>query len=591
MSISTELYTTYCEFYKELSIDEELVFFESHNSIDFAGNMLYIAREISRDDNLKQMKIVISCTEESQGMIESFLEKYAITNSYLIKRESEEYFKVLAMAKYLFTDVAFYPLYRKKEGQVCVSTWHGTPLKTLGFTFFEDSYVVANQKRGFCLADYFICPNNYTWNCIKDSYQLDGLFKGEVIFSGSPRNSVFFNEHRRDEVREKFRVNNKKVIAYLPTWRGRVIEVDTKQSLQLYEMLEMLDDSLTDEFEIWVKLHRLNQEEIDFSEFSHIRKFPMGYETYDLLNATDALITDYSSVMFDFMLTGRQIILYCYDKEDYVENRKCYFDIEKLPFPIVEKTEELIQEIKSGKKYDDTGIINYFCQNDSADSVKKILKRIMYEKGCCKLGVLTKKEKKKRLLFVGDLNGNNATDALFEFLERNNKTKFYISYMNHLLKNKGYKLLQFKKENQIPLYMFQGKYSYYTLEENKVEKKIKELLKTKSEVPDSLWEIVDNRYRREFERYTYQNSFGTYIRFAGLDLESLKWFRIFSGEKIIYIHDNMVKKAYENYEYQLYLQRAIEVATEIHFANRAVFELAENLMGKLKGKIIVERLY
>lgn len=249
----------------------------------------------------------------------------------------------------MLTDVAYYPLYRKKHGQINISTWHGTPLKTLGYTFYEDEYVVANQKRGFILSDYFVCPNEYTFECIKTSYQLEGLLKGKVLYGGYPRNNVFFKEPN-EKLRKHLKIEGKKVIVYMPTWRGKVIRVnDTVQVATLQSMMKQIDDKLTNEDVLFVKLHRLNMAEIDFSELNHIVPFPEEFETYDVLNLADVLITDYSSVMFDFLCTRRKIVLYCYDKEDYINNRGIYFDINQLPFPIVTTIDELVKEVHSQK--------------------------------------------------------------------------------------------------------------------------------------------------------------------------------------------------------------------------------------------------
>lgn len=592
MSEKTEKYALYCKYWEETKVDENLAFFESHNSIDFAGNMLYIAKELIENSIYENIQLTISCTSDTEEKIRGLLEKYRIHRRHLVIRESEEYFYALATAKYLFTDVAYYSLFRKKRGQVCVSTWHGTPLKTLGFTFYEDSYVVANQKRGFLLADYFVCPNEYTWNCVRTSYQLDGLFKGEVIYGGYPRNSVFFDESRRAEVREELNIDNKKVVVYMPTWRGRVIQVNDKgQSVELQELLEEIDELLPDDYVMWTKLHRLNQNELDFSEFRHIKTFPSGYETYDVLNAADMLVTDYSSVMFDFVSKGRKIVLFCYDKEDYTKNRGCYFNIDELPFPIVTEPKGLVEEICRGKCYDDRETIKKFCGKDSIDSTVKIVRHIITGKDKCETIPYERKRAKKALLFAGDLNENNATDSLFEYLSENEDKNYYISYLNHLFKDKGYKLLQFGKRNQIPLYMYQGRYSNYTTEESMVMERIRKCLAQKKAVSDQDWRIQESIATREYSRYTYENRFSSYIRFAGLDLESLKWFRVFKGRKIIFIHDNMAAKAESNYEYRIYLQRALEVADEIHFANKAVFESMEKIMQVSGAKKYIEELY
>lgn len=586
MSIKTDNYALYCEFYNELAIDENLAFFESHNSMDLAGNLLTLAKEIS-----KYKKIVISCDINSKNKIETLINRYGILQCQTIYRESKDYFKTLASAKYLFTDVAFYSLFRKKTGQICITTWHGTPLKTLGFDFIEDSYVVANQKRGFLLSDYFICPNQYTWEAICKSYQLDGLFNGKVVYEGYPRNSVFFDSERREIIKKELSVGEKKIIVYMPTWRGRVVEVNgEEQSAILQKFLEKIDEVLPEGYEFLAKLHRLNQNALDFNGFEKVRIFPEGYETYDVLNVADILITDYSSVMFDFLSTKKKTILYCYDKEDYIENRTCYFDIDKLPFPIVTDIDALMKEILSPKQYDDKNIRDYFCCKDNIDSTKNIVKSIILGKGECDELCYKKNKTSKSLIYCGDLKESNATDALFEYIGKNTDN-LYITYMNHLFKECGYKLLQFRDLNQVPIYMYQKMYSNYTTSEVKVIDTIKNKISKKIVVTKDEWKKQDEITAREFERYTYQNKFVKLIRFSGLDLESLKWFRVFEGEKIIYIHDDMLQKSEKNYEYKIYLEKAMEYANEIHYANRDILEKAKNIFGKFKARIFIDNLY
>ena len=591
-----ENYSAYCDYYDNMRVDKNIAFFESHNSIDFAGNMLAIAAELSSNIKYQNMQIYISYVFESKAKIENLIKRYAIRCTSLIERESMEYFRILATAGYLFTDVAYYSLFRKKRGQTCVSTWHGTPLKTLGYTFCEDEYVVANQKRGFLLADYFICPNEYTWNCIRESYQLEGLFHGKVIYGGYPRNTVFFNDSQRAETKMElctsFDLTGKKLVVYMPTWRGKVIQVDDKgQTVELQELLQEIDALMPENYMVLAKLHRLNQNELDYSEFQHIIPFPEGYDTYDVLNASDILVTDYSSVMFDFLPTHKKIVLFCYDKDDYIENRGCYFDMDELPFPIVTDTEALVKEICSPKQYEDEKEIEKYNKYDSMSSTEKLCQDIFLKQKNCVYNTMDKSTKKKAIIFVGELNENEATDSLFFALDKLEKYDCYISYMDHLFKEKWYKLLQFSGMNQVPLYMYQSRYSNYTNEENRVVSNIRKAILQQKKVGDEEWKVLEKIGKREYERYQYQNRFDLFIRYAGLDIESLKWFRVYKGTKIIYIHKNMVEKAESNLEYKVYLQRAMEKADEIHYANRKVLEKADKLFCSMSTKKIIEELY
>ncbi|MFR9257157.1 MAG: CDP-glycerol glycerophosphotransferase family protein [Merdibacter sp.] len=176
------------------------------------------------------------------------------------------------------------PAVLKRSGQRCIATWHGTPLKTLGFDYMADEYVVGNQKRGFTLADLLIMPNVYTWERIEHSYQLEGMVHARIVYGGSPRNSVFFDEERRNALRHSLGVADKRVIAYLPTWRGKVIDVDARaQSEQLQDLLEEIDDRLDDDMVLWAKLHRLNHQQLQLGHLRHIVAFPQGLDTYDVL--------------------------------------------------------------------------------------------------------------------------------------------------------------------------------------------------------------------------------------------------------------------------------------------------------------------
>ncbi|MGL6197859.1 MAG: CDP-glycerol glycerophosphotransferase family protein [Lachnospiraceae bacterium] len=589
-----ENYSYYCECINNLPLNKNIVFFESHNSMDFASNMIAIAKELSGNTEYVDYKIRISTLPENNEKIMQIVDKYQIKYEMLVVRETKEYFETLATAGYLITDVAYYPLYRKRNEQICISTWHGTPLKTLGFTFTEDSYVAANQKRGFTLADYIIAPNIYTWECLRESYQLEGLFKGKVVYGGYPRNSVFFNIDRRNLIKRELNPDDKKIIVFMPTWRGKVTNIDgVSQSQELQVLLSFIDKKLPCDYIVWTKLHRLNDNELNYSDFENIRPFPSGYETYDVLNIADVLVTDYSSVLFDFSNTKKKIILYCYDKKKYVEERGLYFSIEELPFPIVTNEEELVIELCKNKSYNDEKFIKTFNEFDCLESTTKICKDIFK---CGHNSIMTIENNnvgEKILIFVGDLNQHNATDSLFFELDKfKEHYTCYITYLNHLfLNNKWYKLLQFFKFNKMPFYMFACRYSYYSQKEAKVEARITNNIQNQIVVSDNDWCVMEAAWLREYERFHYNSSFNTFVRYAGQDIESLKFFRVFKGNKVLYIHDIMMDKVENNLEYKIYLFRAMEVADEINYANHDVFCRAEEAFTKLSNKKIVLQLY
>ena len=210
--MDVESYTPYQECMKQ-PIRPGLVLLESHNGLDLGGNLFAMARCISASEKLSSLRLQIVCLADNEEWMRQRCSQYGVKAERFVIRETPAYFEALARAQYLLSDVAFHPLFRKRPDQRCFGTWHGTPLKTLGFDFMEDAYVAANQKRGFLLSDVLVMPNAYTWEKIRAAYQLDQLFQGQVLFGGYPRNAVFFQAERREEMRRQLDDRGRRIIA------------------------------------------------------------------------------------------------------------------------------------------------------------------------------------------------------------------------------------------------------------------------------------------------------------------------------------------------------------------------------------------
>lgn len=134
---------------------------------------------------------------------------------------------------------------------------------------------------------------------------------------------------------------------------------------------------------------------MDYSKYKHIKPFPKEYETYDFLSICDILVTDYSSVFFDFAITKKKIILFTYDLNEYMEERGTYFSIEELPFPIVETVVKLINEINYPRDILMEQFLNEFCRYRDLFIPEKIVDLLVHgEKK-----ILFWKRMKSRILF------------------------------------------------------------------------------------------------------------------------------------------------------------------------------------------------
>ena len=171
---------------------------------------------------------------------------------------------------------------------------------------------------------------------------------------------------------------DKEIFVYMPTFRGILMDRDDdNQKRDVEDYLAQIDERLADNQILYAKLHVLNESTIDFDRFDHVRKFPEGWETYDVLNMADVLITDYSSVFFDYANSKRKIILFNYDEDDYCSYRGFYIPLDDLPFPKVQNVDDLVRELNSPKEYDDSEFIRTYCQYDNLEAAGNILKTVI----------------------------------------------------------------------------------------------------------------------------------------------------------------------------------------------------------------------
>lgn len=336
------------EKYLNKPIDNNAILLEAGQGKNNNGNMFALLREIETNDKWSELKPFFVVTNGSENETHEKFAFYGFTRVKCVIRDSKEYKKVLATSKYLVTDNTFPPYFLKRNEQIYLNTWHGTPLKTLGRADIENSASLGNVQKNYFMADYALFPNDYTRKVFDNDYMLKGFTRGKYILLDYPRNEVLTDRLHATDLKKQLGFENKKIIAYMPTWRGIGREADIREQTDIIEKyLCEMDATLNDNQIVLVNLHFLVNNAIDYNQFKHIKKFPNNYETYDLLSICDILVTDYSSVFFDFAVSGKKIIIFAYDEETYMKERGTYFPIDELPFPIVKNTKDLMKEINN----------------------------------------------------------------------------------------------------------------------------------------------------------------------------------------------------------------------------------------------------
>lgn len=291
-------------------------------------------------------------------------------NLPVLQRFTFKWIYTMATAKYWVTNTRMPRWMVKPEGTVFLQTWHGTPLKKLGIDI-EDVKMPGTTTEKYhknfieetARWDYLIAPNAYSRDIFKRAF----AFPGKMIESGYPRNDLLYAENRDEyvaNVRSSIGIpRDKKVILYAPTWRDdeylQVGQYTFSLKLDLYEMQKALGD----EYVVLLRMHYLIADQLETSGLEGFVYNVSSYEDIrDLYLLSDVLITDYSSVYFDYANLKRPVIFYTYDIEKYRDSlRGFYVDFEETaPGPLVYTTSEVIQAIHQTKSLTNLEKMNAF---------------------------------------------------------------------------------------------------------------------------------------------------------------------------------------------------------------------------------------
>lgn len=265
---------------------------------------------------------------------------------------SRLWYQLLTEVRILINNNNFPFYFRKREGQVYIQTWHGTPLKKLGNDVARTNFSLSYWNLMWREADYWdalLAQNDYAAGVLANCFG----FEGRVVAEGYPRNDSLTRERMeldRPAIRRRLGIpEGKTAILYAPTWRD-----DAKNASRQYEMVTYLDfetaqQQLGDDYVLLLRGHHniAGQRQTAANKFViDVTEYP---EVNDLYTAADILVNDYSSVMFDFCVTGKPIIFLTPDIEQYRdETRGFYFDLEeKAPGPLHKTTVEVVRSIKN----------------------------------------------------------------------------------------------------------------------------------------------------------------------------------------------------------------------------------------------------
>ena len=337
-------------------IDDKTIIFCSFGGKSYSCSPKAIYEYMIKDSNFKEYKYIWAFKNVEKY---KFLEENKATK--VVKLNSKEYKTYIAISKYWFFNYKIPDYLYPKKNQVFVQCWHGTPLKRLGcdLTHFDNLLnTVKGMKKRYKIEakkfSYFLSPSRFASEKFISAWNLKEIGKENIIIEeGYPRNDFLFKFTQEDvkNIKKRLGIENetRKIILYAPTYRANQHETGVGYVYKEEIDFEKLKSKIGDKYIVLFRPHYFIANRFNFDKY---KGFVYNVADIDDVNElyiiTDLLITDYSSVFFDYANLKRPILFYMYDLEHYKDySNGFYLDLEELQGKIVKKEEDLIEQIKN----------------------------------------------------------------------------------------------------------------------------------------------------------------------------------------------------------------------------------------------------
>lgn len=339
-------------------IDSQKIVFGENDGMGMSGNSYEVYKSLLQK---KYKFIFLGMNSKKMKIKDKEVKKYSIFSLSGLYH--------LATSKYWFSDSSFFSFIKPRKGQLNIQLWHAAgAFKKFGLS-------IEPQKK------YYIDLLTISSDNIIDIYQeAFGIEKNKIKNLGIPRADIFFKEDKKQKVIAEFfrnypELKNKKIILYAPTFRD-----NERKYFNLKLDIDLMKKNLEKlGYILLLKLHpgiKSKDIQVD-NKFSY--NFSNYSNTADLLIVSDILISDYSSIIFEFSIMKKPILFYAYDIKEYIKDRGFYYNYyDFIPNKINYTTEEIIKAIKN-QEWDLERIekfAKYFFNPFDGNSTERILKEI-----------------------------------------------------------------------------------------------------------------------------------------------------------------------------------------------------------------------
>ncbi len=280
-----------------------------------------------------------------------------------VKYRSSAYFKALATSRFLVNNVTFPPLFDKRDDQVYLNTWHGTPLKRMGRDVAGPYGNIANTVANLRCADIVLSSGHYmTHTMYEGAYGVGGANVAEL---GSPRVDVQFREQPERDL-----------VFYAPTWQEQSYTDAADDLDDVAERMQAISRAVPEGLRPALRVHsKLARAACEHPRLAGFLP-PPELSTNELLSRTQVLITDYSSVAFDFLATGSQVAFFT----PVAYPRGVYLSDEELPGPRTASVETLQRWLREGLPGAPVPVEKArrrFCPDEDGSATQRVVERLL----------------------------------------------------------------------------------------------------------------------------------------------------------------------------------------------------------------------
>ncbi|RKR74272.1 glycosyltransferase [Frondihabitans australicus] len=418
----------------------DVVLYEAFAGSGALCNPEAIFREILRSPDLGHLRHVwvLDRTGNHRALRREFRRDRRVR---FVTRDGFAYWWALATSGWLVNNATFPAQFSKRPGQVYLNTWHGTPLKAMGYDMPDGARESANTLRNFLQADYLLSQNEFmTESMYRRAYRLAGLYRGLVIEEGYPR----VDRQRLDAAgllrargllsARGLAVGRRRIVLFAPTWRGGAFNDPTDDIDRLVATVTGLQARLGDEYVVLLKTHQILERFVGSRPDLARILVPTTIPTNVVLGVADTLVTDFSSIFFDFLATGRRILFHAPDRDDYGATRGLAFGVDELPGPMCDTLDDLARGVTDpdGSPWLRGAVRDEWqarlTTQGGTDSSRRIVDVVFRGRlGTHRVRTLADGDRVSVLLHVGNLASNGITSSALNLLKALPADRFDVS--------------------------------------------------------------------------------------------------------------------------------------------------------------------